>query len=141
MSVLELLGNVLTELEKVQAKLDRLLVQGSDWSTKEHMEVDLKNAKKIVTMSDEVFRKDIATKEEVDMDFSQVTVMNQSEKALLVVKNGYQQWLARQFIKNPLELGYQNGNMYDIKLKEESNSGKPISWVTKKWKPFEVFKN
>jgi len=86
-------------------------------------------------------KKENTETEEVEQDFSQVTVMNQTPLALLVVKKGYQQWLARQFIKNPLELGYQNANMYNIELKEKSDKGKPISWLLKKWKPFEVFKD
>lgn len=81
------------------------------------------------------------SEEIVEQDFSKVTIMNQTELALLVVKNGYKQWLARQFVKDPLKLGYQNGNIYDIKLKEKSDKGKPIGWITKKWEKFEVFKN
>lgn len=81
-------------------------------------------------------------KEEFEQDFSKVTIMNQSDLALLVVKNGYQQWLAKSLVKDKLELGYQNGNMYDVEILETSpKSGKATKWVFKKWEKFKVVKN
>ena len=130
MSVLDLVGSILTELEKVHEKLDKILIMKPM--------IAVMDAPKKVQGSE---TKEIFTKEELDMDFKEVTVFNQTEKALLVVKKGYQQWLARQFIKDPLSQGYQDGNMYNIELKEKSDAGKPIGWITKKWEKFEVFKS
>ena len=69
---------LLVILEEINEKLDQLLARG--------------------TISKGTINTTV--KEEVEQDFSKVTVMNQTDKALLVVKNGYQQWLAKQFIKN-----------------------------------------
>ena len=80
--------------------------------------------------------------ETIEQDFSKVTIMGQSPLALLVVKKGYQQWLAKSLIKDKLELGYQNGNMYDIEILETSpKSGKSTKWVFGKWETFKVVKN
>ena len=81
------------------------------------------------------------TKEEVEMDFTQVSVNAQTDKALLVVKKGYQQWLAKSLIIGGGS-GYDNGNIYDIKILEISpKSGKPTKWVFKKWEIFKAVKN
>lgn len=128
-------NTIMDELEEIQKKLDRLLAAKSQTGIY-HVESETADTKDWVGETKKVF-----VKEELDMDFKEVLVFNQTEKALLVVKKGHQQWLARQFIKDPLELGYQNGNTYDLELKEKSpTSDKPLGWVTKKWEKFEVFK-
>ena len=140
-SVLEdALKSILILLEENKEKLDRLLASGK-------AEVWVEPPKRETRIHSPGFedyepepKKALNTTEEVEQDFSKVTVMNQTDKALLVVKNGYQQWLARQFIKDKLK-EYDNGVLYDIELKEKSNAGKPISWILKKWVPFEVFKS
>lgn len=167
MSLLELVGSILTELEKVQEKLDRILASGGEkeGASRDAGRAELKDSDSTDSKLPEVrihspgfddykpeatiesvkkeFKEFVdnkkENKEEVDMDFSQVTVMNQTPLALLVVKQGKQQWLARQFIKNPLK-EYFVPNVYDIVLKEKSDKGKPIGWITKKWEDFEVFK-
>lgn len=142
MSVLELIGSILTELEKVQEKLDRLLASGSNKFTVDIVEEPKSVMGHVITYTNAEMKEVLKeSKEEVDMDFSKVTVMNQTEKALLVVKKGYQQWLAKSLIKGGGE-GYDNGNVYDITILEISpKSNKPTKWVYKKWEPFEVFKN
>ena len=156
---LDLLIDSTTQLNLNQIKMFELLSERSkevlkeDWSTKEHMEKDLKNAKKLILTPDTEFAKvsehvsgvnledNAETKEEVEMDFTQVSVNAQTDKALLVVKKGYQQWLAKSLIIGGGS-GYDNGNIYDIKILEISpKSGKSTKWVFKKWEIFKAVKN
>lgn len=134
MSINEYEG-ILTSLEEIHKKLDKLLASGSNWSTKEHMIEDLKNAEKIVTMSDEEFRKkEITMKEEVecDKDLSGVVLLKETPKAFLAFKENMQVWVA----KSHLVGDYIVGNGCDLKVKEGSK------WILDKleWKPFTVVK-
>ncbi|GAH49730.1 unnamed protein product, partial [marine sediment metagenome] len=101
------LKSILEVLEQNKEKLDRLLVMKPmiavmDSPKKEPVVIE----KTIIKGGTTVPKKD---SEEVDMDFRGVTVMNQTELALLVVKKGYQQWLAMSLIQGG-GTGYDNGN-------------------------------
>ena len=106
-------------MEEINEKLDKIISMLSERS------------KLVVTQE---ITNDIPT-----MDFTKVTIMGQTEKSLLVVKEGYQQFLARQFIYNPEE-EYIDGRVYSIILKEKSDQDKPTAWVKSKWTPFVPFK-
>ena len=131
--VKDALKSIMLLLEQNKEKLDKLLASGTFERS------DSPERVKEIEAMDRMVEREITVKEELEMDFKGVTVMNQTEKALLVVKKGHQQWLAKQFIKDPL-IEYFAGNVYDVELKEQSDAGKPINWVSKKWVPFEVYK-
>ena len=75
-------------------------------------------------------------KEEVLMDLEEVTVMAQTDKSLLVVKKGYQKWVAFSLIING-NPGVENGTFMDgIDLKDKAEK-----WFhDKTWEKFKVVK-
>ena len=137
MSILEKITSILDTIEEMNGKLDRLLASGSNKFTVDIVE----GPKKETILQSPGFENNYKPNEEVDMDFSKVLVMNQTDKALLVVKKGLQQWLAKSLMQGGGD-GYDNGNTYDIAILEISpKSQKPTKWVFKKWEKFEVVKN
>ena len=123
---------ILEALENNKEKLDRLLAKGSDWSTKEHMEVDLKNAERIVTTSDEEFRKE----EEVIMDLKGVQCIATTEKAILVTKKGYQKWIPISQISENTKTIEEGDFLEDIELTENAKK-----WIPDKpWDKYKVVK-
>ena len=134
MSVLKKLDEVLDrceELSENQKKILAMLKPKSQETLKKEIQSEHVSG---VDLEKEV-------KEEVEQDFTQVLVTAQSDKALLVVKKGFQQWLAKSLIVGEGN-GYDDGNIYDIEIKEISpKSGKPTKWVFKKWEVFKVVKN
>ena len=139
-------------LDNINGKLDRILVsKGLDWasgSEKEERrrmnrlpsaeglkgEETANHLKGDDSKLPEVKKED-SMKEEVDMDLAQVLLMKETEKAFLIVKHGFQVWVAKSHLQD--SGGYDLGNTYDLKVKEKSK------WILKKldWEPFEVFKN
>ena len=122
----EKINGVLTELEVINGKLDKITVKLEGVSTLNltgkafHEE---RNAKKE------------NTEEEVSQDLAQVLIFNETGKAYLVLKHGFQVWVAKSHLENAE--GYELGSTCDLKVKEKSK------WILKKldWKPFEVFKD
>ena len=131
MSLLELVGSILTELEKVHEKLDRLLAKGS---TKGFKIVEKEQYHDMEEL-DKLSEPESNTTEEVSQDLAQVLIIKETDKAFLAVKHGFQVWVAKSHLQDAD--GYDLGNTYDLKVKEKSK------WVLKKldWKPFEVFKD
>ena len=129
---------ILEELEKIHEKLDRLLAKGSDWSTKEHMVIDLENAEKIIKEGRKDFpipAEDSVT-EEVIMDLTDVQCIATTEKAILVTKKGYQKWIPlSQMSPNTKTIG-EGDFLEDIELTENAKK-----WIPDKpWDKFEVYK-
>ena len=138
---------ILESLEDIHKKLDRLLVKGSvkGFKVVEHEREVVRNSpgfkpyerpKEEETVTDiMVDAINTATKEEVSQDLAQVLLFNETPKAFLAVKHGFQVWVAKSHLESAD--GYDLGNTYDLKVKEKSK------WVLKKlnWKPFEVFKD
>ena len=60
-----------------------------------------------------VVKQEIENKQYYSQDFTKVSILGQSDKALYIMKDGYSMWLAKQFIYNP-EKNYIPGKNYDI---------------------------
>ena len=149
MSILEKITSILDGIEEMNGKLDRLLASKINIDPIALEEATAPQRTDILKIAKDVKKgfktveheKEPNGVEEVEQDFSGVLVMRQTEKGLLVVKKGMQQWLAKSFIKGGGD-GYDNGNTYDVELVEKSpKSGKPVTWLLKKWVKFEVVKN
>jgi hypothetical protein len=65
----------------------------------------------------------LSVEEEVIQDFENVTIMMETEKAYLVVKNGYQMWVAKSNLQEEYEIGTQQ----DLLLTEKAEK-----WLPKK---------
>ena len=136
MSILEKITSILDTIEEMNGKLDRLLARPFKLVEKEE------KPKKNIMLHSPGFKdykpepkKENTNTEEVEQDLTQVLLFNETEKAFLVVKHGFQVWVAKSHLED--SAGYDLGNTYDLKVKEKSK------WVLKKldWKPFEVFKD
>ncbi len=138
MSLLELVGSILTELEKVQEKLDRLLAsrESEFENVFKNRTIDQKKLKEEQYHDLEELNKlsEPETEKEAQ-DLTQVLLFNETPKAFLGVKHGLQVWVAKSHLEDAE--GYDLGNTYDLKVKEASK------WVLKKleWKKFGVFKD
>lgn len=99
--------------------------------------IDAKILSMLKPESQETVVKEItnAVKEEISMDLVGVLIMKETEKAFLIVKHGFQAWIAKSHLEDPS--GYDLGNTYDLTVKDKSK------WVLNKleWKPFDVVKN
>jgi len=128
---------ILEELEKIHEKLDRLLASRGEKEPSEcHSEIMGVDSSLDNSKPPEVKPKEEPTEtEEVSQDLAQVLLFKETPKAFLVVKHGFQVWVAKSHLEN--SEGYDLGNTYDLKVKEKSK------WVLNKldWKPFEVFKD
>ena len=70
----------------------------------------------------------LTIQEEVIQDFTGVTIMQETPKAYLVVKNGFQMWVA----KSNLQEEYELGTLQDLLLTEKAEK-----WLPKKsWDKF-----
>ena len=151
MSLLEMVGSILSELEEVQKKLDRLLASGSEKdlvSLKENILVpDLHRGPPNSKLPETIYhspgfddykqepKKENTTTEAVEQDLAGVLLIKETEKAFLIVKHGFQVWMAKSHLES--SEGFDLGNTYDLKVKDKSK------WILKKleWKPFAVVKS
>ena len=79
--------------------------------------------------------------EEIIMDTNDVTVMNQTDKAILVHKQGYQKWIPKSLIEEPTEV--VDGFFGHIIIRDKRGGEKtaPKDWFPKKpWDKYEVYK-
>lgn len=87
-----------------------------------------------MTMFQEAFKPvpQIEVQESILMDLTNVTIMAQTDKAILAVKKGYQKWVPLSCIDVvQREAGFELGPQYDLIL---ANNGK---WIDKKsWDKF-----
>ena len=113
--------NIIAILKSINAKLEALLEALQPH--REHPRVE---------------EEKIEIQEELLMDLTDVIFMAESSKAVLVVKKGFQKWVAFSLIKEPKEitLGFQ-GNIV-LRIKNENEKTDPENWFHNK--PWEKFK-
>ena len=72
-----------------------------------------------------------------EQDFKKVTVLNETPKSFLVIKDGWQMYLAFSVIKDLPEdhKGFVPGTVHDFELKEDKK------WIAQKWEKYKAVKN
>ena len=86
-----------------------------------------------------VVTQEIEQKEYFTQDFTKVTVMGETPKAWYIIKDGKQMYLAKQFIKDA-QPAYSMGVPIDLVIKEKSDAGKPLGWLSGKWERYKPTK-
>ena len=117
------MNTILEKLDKMDEKLDEIKKKLETLST--------------VNIKGDAFHKE--EKEYFEQDFTKVIVLGETDKSWYIMKDGKQMYLAKQFIKDPIN--YDLGAAYDITLKEKSDNGKPLGWVKEKWETYKAVKN